>query len=201
MGSGPNDPPFSPPSTLAGRHGEHTRREIVTAAAELLSTAPLSSLTNAAVASHAGISERTVYRHFPTREVLLAALACEVAARIDAPPAPDSVDALPGYVRALYGRFEASAGLTAAALHADLFPAMRDGVAAQRWKALRTLLRRTFPTLPAATVEGASANLRYLLSATTWNYYRTQFSFDFERTVTAVELAVSMILTALRSQA
>ncbi len=174
---------------------------IVGAAADLLVTTPMSSLTNAVVAAQAGISERTVYRHFPTREVLFAALACEVAARIAAPEVPGSIEALPGYVHALFARFEAHAGLVEAALHSDLFPSMRDGQAARRWKALRRLLREAFPTVPTATVDGAAANLRYLLSATTWRYYRQQFAFDAARTERCVAEAVTIILTALRTGA
>ena len=62
--------PSSPPRR--GRIGEHVRETILEAAAEELAEHPETSMSDLAEA--AGVGRATLYRYFPTRESLLAAL-------------------------------------------------------------------------------------------------------------------------------
>lgn len=183
--------------TLAERHADHTRQWIVSAAVDLMEQPGAGLLTNAAIAERAGISERTVYRHFATRDALLDALAAEVMQRLGSPAAPATVAGLLDYPAELFASFEAQADLTRAALSSDIFPRMRDGPAAQRWVGLQKILAAALPGLPQAERAMAAANLRYLLAATTWHYYRHQFGFSLEQTVGCVRLALALQLKGL----
>ena len=54
-------------------HKEQTRRRIVAAAAAMLRESAAEALTMARVGARAGVTERTVYRHFPSRDALIRA--------------------------------------------------------------------------------------------------------------------------------
>ena len=184
--------------SLAERHADHTRQWIVAAAVDVLEElGPAAVLTNAAVAGRAGISERTVYRHFATREALLDALAAEVAQRLGTPPVPSSPEALLRYPGQLFACFEARPQLTRSALTSEVFSRMRDGPAAQRWRVVQQMLDAHLPALPEAERAMTAANIRYLLAATTWHYYRHYFGFSLEQTVRCVQQALAFQLQGL----
>jgi AcrR family transcriptional regulator len=163
----------------------------------VLETTGIASLTNAALADHASMSERTVYRHFPTRDLLLDALAEEVMLRMNVPQPPRSLVEVRSYARALFRRFEAVAPLTRAALSPELFDRIRDSQAAKRWAAIEDVLDREVADAPALERHAAAAQLRYLLSATTWNYYRCHFRFGIQQAEREVSIAVELVLRGL----
>ncbi|MDZ4373960.1 MAG: TetR/AcrR family transcriptional regulator, partial [Phenylobacterium sp.] len=63
----------SPLPSLRERQREETRDQILRAVGRQLETRQLEDLSFAEIARDAGVGERTVYRHFPTKESLLGA--------------------------------------------------------------------------------------------------------------------------------
>src|SRR5919199_1489173 len=59
------------PVSLREQHAEATRERILSAVAELLERGDAEELTVPGVAAASGVSLRTVYRYYPTREELL----------------------------------------------------------------------------------------------------------------------------------
>lgn len=187
----------APAASLSDRQTDLTRQLIVDAALDLLERVPVPELTNRLIAQQAHMSERTVYRHFGTREQLLDALATGIGQRLDLPPVPDSIDGLVRYPYALYPRYEAQAALTRAALHPDVFHRIRDTLARRRWDAIRSLLAAHAPSADAHARELAAANVRFFLAATAWNYYRTYFGMDLEDAMQAVSGVIGQIVRGL----
>jgi AcrR family transcriptional regulator len=138
-----------------------------------------------------------VYRHFETRQALMAAVAAEVARQLATPPVPADPHGLRQYPAALFGAFEKRSRLTREALHTELFEPVRDSVASERWRALRALLHEHWPAMPSERLDLAAVNLRYLLAATTWNYHRRHLGLDAEGSVAAVAHALACILDSL----
>ena len=68
--------------SLASRHADLTQSAILGAAVALLEAGPVNELSVRAIAREARMSERTVFRHFANREILLDAVAMEVSRRL-----------------------------------------------------------------------------------------------------------------------
>lgn len=184
----------SRPPSLAQRRNDLTERIILEAGLALLERGAVATITMRLVADAARISERTVFRYFPTRDALLDGLAAEASRRIDPPPAPTTLAELATYPRRLYGCFEARAALTRSALHSEIFDRIRQTAARKRWDAVQALIDAEAPDAPPRDRRIAAANIRYFLSATAWNYHRAYFGFDLEESIACAEAALQSAL-------
>jgi AcrR family transcriptional regulator len=184
-------------ATLASRHADLTQQIILDSAIRLLETAPVTQLSVRAVAKHGGMSERTVFRYFATRDEMLDAVALEMSKRLGAPAEPTSIEALIDYPQAIFARFEATEALTKAALHSELYHRIRSTDADRRGAAIRALVDRAAPERTELERKLAAANILYHVIATTWHYYRFYFGFSSEETVAAARIAIAQSLAEL----
>lgn len=184
-------------ATLKDRQLAMTRQLILDAAVELLEAGAVPELTMRSISSRANVAERTVFRHFASREELLDALAAEVSARLELPALPASAGDLPLVPRALYRAFETRAHLTKAALHSELFDRIRETTASARWKAVKALIDAHAPRRSERDRMLAAANIRYLLAATSWHYYRFYFGFSLKDSIAAAELLIGQTVDGL----
>src|SRR6476646_371081 len=92
--------------SLKDRQTDATQKLILLTAVELLETDGVNATTARAVAKKAGISERTVFRYYGSRDDFLDAVAEEAAAKMHTPHPPDNIKELADYVSSLYRRFE-----------------------------------------------------------------------------------------------
>jgi AcrR family transcriptional regulator len=187
----------TPPPSLAARQSDFTQRLIIDAAISLLEAAPVKELSIRAAAKKAGVSERTVFRYFQTRDDFLDAVAAEMGARLKAPAEPASIEDLLAYPRMIFSRFEDTAMLTKAALHSELYDRMRKADTEKRAAAVRALIDKAARGRPEEMRKLASANIRYYLIATTWHYYRYYFSLDFEEAVLCAQMSIAQTLKGL----
>ena len=162
--------------TLKDRQTDATQKLIVSTAVELLETDGVTATTARAVAKKAGISERTVFRYYGSREEFLDAIAEEAASKMHTPPPPDEIGKLADYVSDLYRRFEEFEPLLKGALHTEISKRIRATVARRRWTAVRALIDNAAPYRSSSDRKIAATNISYYLSASTWQYYR--FTFD-----------------------
>jgi AcrR family transcriptional regulator len=184
-------------TTLTERHAETTRNLILGAAIELLERSGVRELTARAVATHARISERTIFRHHASRETLLDAVAAEAARRIAAPAPPARLSELPGYARLLYASYEKQAALVAAALHTELFDRIREGTGRERWQAVSALVDEQASRRLPRERKLATAAIRFQLTATAWHYHRAYFGFTADEASDAAERAVRLAVDDL----
>ena len=76
----------SPTPSLRDRQRAETREEILRAVGRQLEAGPLEDLGFTEIAKEAGVGERTVYRHFPTKEALLGAFWAWLQSQAVSPP-------------------------------------------------------------------------------------------------------------------
>lgn len=184
--------------SLKERQGAFTRQLILDAAVAQLE-AGTGVPTLRAVAQRANLAERTVFRYFASREELLDALAPEVSRRMELPPLPRAPGDLVDAPRALYRAFESHVLLTKAALHSELYERIRETTARERWNAVKALLDEWAPAAGERERKLAAANIRYVLSASSWHYYRFYFAFSLADSVAAATQVVRLALADLRA--
>jgi AcrR family transcriptional regulator len=185
--------------SLTERRNDLTRQSILDAALELLSdpSTTVPDLTFLAVSRRAGMSQRTVFRYFPTRDAFLDAVAEAQRARMALPPAPTTLDELRAAPRALYTAFQAQRALVINGLHTELADRMREGQARARWTAIRKLVAAHAPRRSERDRELAATNIRFYLAASTWHYYRSHLGMSQDDTIACAELVIRQTLDGL----
>ena len=185
---------MSSTDTLVARHTDATYRLIIDTAVVLLERTSPSELTIRAVARQAGMSERTIFRYYRSREEFLDAVALAVYSRLETPEPPSNLEELCGYPRELYARFEEKAGLVKATLHNEIAVRIREGVGQRRWRAVRDIIDARAPHCSERERRIAAANVQHYLSASAWHYYRFYLGLTLEDTIEAAETAVRLAI-------
>jgi AcrR family transcriptional regulator len=179
-------------SSLRRDQGNAVRERILAAAIAVVENGEEPNMRTVAIA--ASIAERTLYRYFPSREELHAALAQAVRGRAGAPMA-DDVSGLERYVHVLYTTFDRNARLTRALLSAAWAPANVRRTANLR--ALRAIIDAGFPRAPLADRASAAASLRIPLSAAGWQYL-ADCAFDLAESIAHVQWLVRTVIEKLQ---
>ena len=190
------------------RHTEATRKAIVEAAAELFVDRRREGFSVQDVADRAGLTHRTVYRYFPTRQELIAAAAQYLAPGFaedsfgDVSTVEEWIDGVEAHLARTEANFEIVRSVLVAVLASeDLVPSEgglhdRD---VHRWE----VFRRQFPRLSDDDARRTFATLRHLTSSTTYVLYRMRFAMSPSEATEAIRTGASQIVeqAALRDQA
>ncbi|WP_207476680.1 TetR/AcrR family transcriptional regulator [Arenibaculum pallidiluteum] len=184
-------------SPLRAAQAAATRELIIRAAVRLIESSPYEGPTAIEVARAAGVRERTLYRHFATRDDLLAAAWARVGERLwEAPDAFTDIAAIP---RKSFARMDAQEGLTLAALFSTHGRTARRDAMAVAKTALRYRLAEETAGLPSWRRQDAEAIIRVLSDAWTWMSLREE-GLPTPRAAEAASWAIAAILDALRRE-
>lgn len=182
---------------------ELTKEVILRGLAEVILEEGVHAFSVQAVADRAGVSHRTVYRHFNTREELLAGLSEWLDKRLvdlGLPGEPrdtaEMLDALPKIFAVLDKEDRMSRAMVRVGLATDI---ETDG-RSKRTKAFRKRIREIAPDLDEAEFEDAFAVIRSIASSQQWFILREQFGLSGDRSGPAVEHAVRVLLDDLNAR-
>lgn len=142
------------------------------AAIELLRSEELEAITIAAVAERAGVTERTIYRHFATREELLAAMWPRLQKLTGSPGFPSTAVAAAVQPTKLFPRFDDHAGAVRASIYSRAGREIRAAVNAERQAAVRACVRDAYPDLQEPDFTRVCAVMQLLNSAYAWAVMR-----------------------------
>ncbi|MCB9777076.1 MAG: TetR/AcrR family transcriptional regulator [Alphaproteobacteria bacterium] len=148
-----------------------TRARILEAVVEVVRTDGVHAFSVQNVARKAGVSHRTVYRHFATREDLLDGLAESIDALTQGrglPSQPDDLGKLPDTVRGFFERFDEARDLMQVYVITSIALGRVTPSHQHRTRTLEAAMARAFPRLPADELHRAAALLRTLTSSRTW---------------------------------
>jgi AcrR family transcriptional regulator len=148
-----------------------TERRIIEALVALIEDDHPFEISMASVAKRAGVSEPTLFRHFPTKRDLFAALARFQFGNVAAGLAPDSLDGLAEAIATVYRRsaeHENSIRWTLAAPDPERVP--RSNVAA-RLAMLREALREPLSSADPEQAEFLLRTVLLLTSPMAWMYW------------------------------
>jgi AcrR family transcriptional regulator len=189
-----------PRPALRAEQAALTRTRIDAALAELLHEQDgVERITFKAVAQRAGVTEMTVYRHYPTRDDLLQAVWQQMNREMGAVRMPDSLQALLDQHAALYAGFDRIAPQIMASLTTPQGRAMRASLNRQRRKAFAAIVDQLAPGLDAAARTRAAGLIQLLHSAYAWASLREQWGLSGAEAGKATRWAIDLIIDNLRS--
>lgn len=192
-----NDADTLPPS-LRQRQKDTAREAVMEAVGECLSDVGLEQISFAEVAARAGMSERTVYRHFPSRELLLDAFWEWLHAQLKI-VFPTTAQELIDLPLSVFPMFEAREPIIRGMLASAQGRRVRLSVNDERQAAIRAAVR---DAVGKAMAEPAftrlCAQVQLLYSATGWLTMRDYWDLSGEEAGLAASEAIAKLLNAAR---
>lgn len=176
------------------------RDRVLEGVAQLLASGQ--ELTFAKVAAAADVPERTVYRHFPTREALMSAVYDWANRRIgfDQQRATTGAEAI-DLVRRTFPAFDEMAPVIRELLVAPAGLAARLADNDDRRRAAVAVVRHDAPGLDATTTCRLAAVIQLLTSAAAWQALRDYWDLDGADAAAASALAIELLLAAASDRA
>jgi AcrR family transcriptional regulator len=181
-------------TSLRDHYREETRIRILDAAIAELSVGELESLTMAGVAARAGVTERTVFRHFPSRDALISAVLPRMQMRVGSKGFPQSADALIGMPLSLFPEFDKEEGLVRASTFSAAGREVRLAANAERQKAMRACVRDAFPGIGEPELTRLAAIAQLIDSAFGWAVMKEFWGLDGAEAGLAASEALAVLL-------
>ena len=184
-------------SELRAEQTEETRARILDATLRVMATG-LASLSIPAVATEAGVSVPTIYRHFRTKRDLLAAVYPHAARRagLDAIADPRSLDELRPVIGALLERLDNLDDLSRAAMASPVASEVRSATMPTRLQRIRRLTDSIAPTLEKSDRDRISRLLAVLLTSSSLRMWRDHLGRSAEEVADDVDWILRAAIAA-----
>jgi len=189
-------------SPLRSRQKEQTRDLILNAVDAILRRANVAEVTFAGVAREADVTERTIYRHFPTREDLLnAAWRRALRAFIRGQTAQvETLDQILELTRAAYENFDANEGIVRAIISAPEGVEVRKRPAEIRLDMLRKAYAKILAGVSEADAKAVLLATHALSSASVWSHLRDYCGVDGKEGGQIAAMAIELMVEAIKAR-
>jgi AcrR family transcriptional regulator len=181
-------------SPLRDRQKADTRALILATVERLLADRSLEQFSLADVARAAGITERTVYRHFETRDALLEATWKMVNEAIGIGSFPSTAEELVALPLIVFPAFEQKADVIRAMLASPQGRELRLRVNKERQAAIRAAVRDAKPKLREPAFTRLCAAVQLLYSASGWATMRDYWGLEGAEAGRAASEAIAALL-------
>lgn len=186
-------------SELRARQVALARTSILDACAALVTERHHLDFSMKEVAERAGVSLRTVYNHFATREDLLDALGEQFNQRMNELGGAEAqevhdLDGLVDAVRANHAVFDQLGGISDAFAQLPLADVGRDEQRAVRTRVLVELVAAEMPDVPERDAEVVGLLLRHLFSHRSWFWLTREYGLTTDEAAQAVTWAVRALV-------
>lgn len=185
-------------ASLREQQAEATRVRIFEAVARLLEDERIDDLAMPDVAAASGISLRTVYRHFPTRDLLLDAAGRWIGTELFGGAHPRTLDETADLFRFECVDFDERPGLVRAMALSQLGRSVRSRRRRGRVEAIRRALHDELGGLPEHELRRAEAVLAYLHSMLAYTAMREESGLSGEQIGDAIAWAIRTLVDDLR---
>jgi AcrR family transcriptional regulator len=189
-----------PPGQLRERQAAVIREAILDALAGLLEHEDPDDVAMPQVAADAGISLRTLYRYFPTREAMFDAVGDHVVARMGLPRQIDGADDIAAVFLESARRGAQSPQLVRAMLWTRLGRRARSSHRRRRVEAITAALAEVTSHLPAAEGRRRAGALVYLASLPAWISVSEECGLSAEDAQLGIAWAITTLVAELRRE-
>lgn len=183
--------------TLRERQHTATRNLILDALIDQLAETGAFDYSAFELARRANVSVRTIYRHFPDRDALLAAMSTRVNERIGLYNMPTNAHELPDAARVLFRKFDENPQLILAQITTTAGGQVRSHGRKDRIARTRMAVDQLGPDLDPDTRNARTAVLACLLSANVWMRMRQEFAMTGAQSGDALAWALEVLLAAI----
>ena len=187
-------------ASLSQARADVVRERVIAAVAALLDEGR--PLTFKEVAAQAGVPERTVYRHFPTRSALMTAVFAWTNEQIGVDGSrPEDRAGLAEHVRTSFRGFDELAPVVRQMLAEPDGRDARLADVAERRHAAVALVDHEAPGLETHDRDRVAAAVQVLTVAATWQSLRENWDLDGADAAGTAVLAVELLLDGARARA
>jgi AcrR family transcriptional regulator len=187
-------------SPLREQQARQTREAILDALTDLLGAQRADQVSTRAIAERAGVSQPTVYRHFPDRQALLEGLSDRIGTAAQAhSPSVSSLDELTAAARDYMALAEAHAVETAAEALLNADPRRYSRQSRARSEEMRQLVAKEFSAYSDEVQVRITALLRSILSVQTWLRMREEFGVPGTESGAVVAWALQTLVREIRA--
>jgi AcrR family transcriptional regulator len=181
-------------TSLREEYKEQTRVRIVDSAIDLVAESGEEPLTIAAVAARAGVTERTVYRHFDTRDALIRSVWRRMQGRVSSEGFPRTAEALLASPRKLFPRFDEKRELIRASIHSEAGLEIRMHSNTERTSATLASVRDALPQLDEKALRRRAAIAQLINSAQGWDVLTRFWGLSGEEAGEAASEALAVLI-------
>jgi AcrR family transcriptional regulator len=185
---------------LRAQHAMATRERILGAVAELLEQGDAEELTVPAVAEASGVSLRTIYRYYPTREELLEAAGRWIGDDLLKHPYPRDLDEVANLYQEGARDFDERPGLVRALALSQLGQRVRGYRRRERLEAISRALRAELTELSEPDLRQAEAVLAYLHNMLAYTTLREENGLSGAEIGEAIGWAIRTLIADLRNR-
>ena len=178
-----------------------TREKIVDAVVRVVLDDGIHAFTVQNVADKAGVSHRTVYRHFKTREELLAGLAASLEAKAEEASLPSYPVTVDDIINAVGPSFEAMGegeDQVRAYIITSIAMQWQDEPRQRRTQVYNRVMRARFPHLSSGEVREAGALIRSVSGSRSWYQLTFEGGLDSKAAARAADWATRVLFKELR---
>lgn len=183
----------SPASSQRAEQKEQTRLRIIAAAIALMKRGDAEAVTMRGVARMVGVTERTVYRHFASRETLLKAVETFLLERVEPGPLPRTAAELIDRPRRQFPRYDREPELMRAILRQrdrrDMTPSNKRALQTTMFNCARDALEH----MDGRTIRWRAAIAQVITSPQTWRLLERNWGFDGEEAGEAAAQALEIL--------
>lgn len=196
QGSGPTDAARSYDMALRDRQTAQTRRRIIDALVDLINTGEgrPEAITIPEVATRAGVSVPTVYRHFKTKDALFEAVTTIAFEEFTGDPELPTLDTLPAAMRAMFEQMRKHEGFVRATLAADFGREFRRRRRPDRDAMIRRVLDSAGVELTESRYHVLYLLIQMLTSGPTYLYLTDKGGYDPGDAAEIASWAVSALI-------
>ena len=186
--------------SLREQHALATRERILGAVADLLEQGAPQDLTMPEVAEASGVSLRTIYRYFPTREDLLEAAGRWIGDELLKHLYPRDLDEVADRYQEGVADFDERPGLVRALAFSQLGRRVRGYRRRERLEAIGQALRAELPNLSEQELREAEGVLAYLHNMLAYTTLRDEGGLSGEEIAEAIGWAIRTLIQDLRKR-
>ena len=186
--------------TLRERHALMTRNIILDGVGRVIEEGGLDELTFEAIADACGVSLRTIFRYFPTKDDLFAAFWSRLNETSGITSMPASAEELADGVVRWFEVFGAREKLFKEYMRSRIHEGQRPELAAVRRETIDTCLRDNVDGVDARTSVHARAAAAALFSGHTWATIKDVYGLSGKEAGEAVSWAIRLIINALEEE-